>query len=203
MRQRFTDEALESRFLTEDTGLRAVRPDIPIQTPADLAKDALHLRNKLLAWRFASLDEVAIDATRAAPGVEPRFNQTALPLLSIIDEEAIRQRIHERLREEDRRVHLDRASSVEAIVVRVLHRLFEAPCAAPVTVSDITDQLNRLDDLPVRKPVTPKWVGWVLRTRLRLTTVKTRGVFTVPESEKHKVAVLSERFGIIERSGSP
>jgi hypothetical protein len=45
MRGSYDDPALESRFLTEDMGLRTLRSDIPIAQPDSLKEEALSLRN--------------------------------------------------------------------------------------------------------------------------------------------------------------
>jgi len=51
-RERYFDLALESRFLVEETGIRSLRDDIPLNLPAKFWDEALALRNKLLMWRF-------------------------------------------------------------------------------------------------------------------------------------------------------
>jgi len=79
MRERFTDRALESRFLTEETGGRPLRADIPIHTPEDLKVEALALRNKLLAWRFAARRTVGPDPSRLVAGIEPRLIRQRSP----------------------------------------------------------------------------------------------------------------------------
>ena len=48
----YEDRALESRFITEETGSRGLRRDIPINLPAAYKEEALHLRNKLLLYRI-------------------------------------------------------------------------------------------------------------------------------------------------------
>ena len=59
----------ESRFLTEETGLRALRRDIPIQTPlTSTAIEATALRNQLLAWRFQARFTVGPDPSRLVEG---------------------------------------------------------------------------------------------------------------------------------------
>src|SRR5262249_42446338 len=50
----FQDRALESRCITEDTGGRKLRPDIPLNLPDEYNAEALELRNKLLLFRFRS-----------------------------------------------------------------------------------------------------------------------------------------------------
>jgi hypothetical protein len=48
----YEDRALESRFITEETGHRKLRAGIPINLPASYKEEALRLRNKLLLYRF-------------------------------------------------------------------------------------------------------------------------------------------------------
>lgn len=193
MRERFGDAALESRFLTEETGLRPLRADVPIQLPESLAADALALRNKLLAWRFRERAQVATDPSRLAPGIEPRLNQTALSLLSIVDDPAVRCDIHEALLLEDDRIHQDRKASVEGAVVAVLARLSEDGEPA---VSAIAEAFNRAAAGTAGRTASPKWVGWFLRTRLRINTAKSHGVYVVPATERPKIAALASRYGI-------
>jgi hypothetical protein len=199
MRERFSDPALESRFLTEETGLRPMRADIPIQLPTQLATDAQALRNKLLLWRFQERGQVQVDPSRVAPGVEPRLNQTALSLLSIVDDPELRRRIHEALAGEDARVHQERATSPEATMVAVLLRLFENG-AERLTVAVVTQAFNRATDQRFGRPASPKWIGWFLRTRLKLVTAKSHGVFVVPDTERAKVLVLAVRYGVAAKA---
>lgn len=192
MRERFSDPALESRFLTEETGLRALRADVPIQVPVDLGREALAIRNKLLAWRFRERGTVATEPSRVAPGVEPRLNQTALSLLSIVDDPALRQQIHEVLVQEDSRLHQDRSASLEGAMIAVLARLTQD---AEPTVSAIAEAFNQVAR-EAGKTASPKWVGWFLRTRLRINTTKSHGVYTITASERPKVAALARRYSI-------
>ncbi len=97
MRGSFRDRALESRFLTEEMGGRAMRGDIPIQLPNSLKDEALALRNRLLHFRLTDLFTIASDPERAIVGIEPRLNQTALSLLSLMDDNGPREELRQRL----------------------------------------------------------------------------------------------------------
>jgi hypothetical protein len=196
MRERFTDRALESRFLTEETGGRPLRADIPIHTPEELKAEALVLRNKLLAWRFASRHTVGPDPSRLVPGIEPRLNQTALALLSIIDDVALRDRIAKALAGEEARVLQERAATLEAAMLASLLDGFGMSQAPHVTVSDAAQRFNQRACSDLGKPMSNKWVGGFLRNRLRLATVKTGGVYVVPRTERPKAEVLAKRYGL-------
>jgi len=196
MRERFTDRALESRFLTEETGGRPLRADIPIHTPEDLKTEALMLRNKLLAWRFAARHTVGPDPSRLVAGIEPRLNQTALALLSIIDDVAPRDRIARALAGEEARVLQERAATLEAAMLASLLDAFGVSQAPHVTVSDAAGRFNQRACSDLGKPMSNKWVGGFLRNRLRLTTMKTGGVYVVQRTELAKIEALAHRYGL-------
>lgn len=202
MRHSFADRALESRFLTEETGQRPLRPDIPIQLPPDLHTEARALRNSLLAWRLAHRANVRTDPGRQASGVEPRLNQTALSLLSLMEDPAVRDRVHNELTREQARLSEERAGSPEGRMVQVLSDLFADPARGRITVSGVADAFNKTVSDPGRTPVSPRWVGWCLRERLKLTPTKSNGVFILPESERAKVEALAVRYGVL-RAGAP
>jgi hypothetical protein len=200
MRERFADRALESRFLTEDMGLRSVRPEVPIQLPGALAGEALGLRNKLLAWRFAARGSVKVDPSRLVPGIEPRLNQSALALLSLVDDAALRSKIGDELVGEAARVLQERAASVEATMLVAVREVIDS---APNGIASVAAIAVAFERLPGGFSATGKWIGNVLRQRLRLKTVKSHGVYVVPKSERPKIDVLAQRFGVRERSDRP
>ncbi|MDQ7812759.1 hypothetical protein [Brevundimonas sp.] len=203
MRHSFADRALESRFLTEETGQRPLRPEIPIQTPPELHREALDLRNRLLAWRLTQRATIRPAPERQAVGVDPRLNQTALSLLSLMEDPALRARVHEEMGREQRRLSAERASSPEGLLVQALAELFADPARGRVTVSAVTEAFNRLGAESRTPPASPRQVGWRLRERLKLSTTKSNGVFVVPPGERAKVEALAARYGIaVERQAA-
>jgi hypothetical protein len=71
MRGSFDDDALESRFITEDTGLLALRPDIPLHVPDSLHTEALSLRNRLLDFRLKQRFSIVPKPDLAVSGLDP------------------------------------------------------------------------------------------------------------------------------------
>lgn len=195
MRHDFADAALESRFLTEETGGRPLRSDIPIHTPGSLAREAEGLRNKLLAWRFHARWRVGPDPSRLVASVEPRRNQTAMALLSLVDDAALLERIGDELVGEEARVLEERASSLEATMLGVLLTALNTTPGPHVTVADCAKRFNATRER-MEGSVSNKWVGWVLRTKLRLATMRVRGVYVVPRTELPKIEALANRFGV-------
>src|SRR5206468_8791576 len=86
----YEDRGLESRFITEETGARPLRDDVPINLPETFKEEAHELRNKLLLYRFHRRHEVKLDPALADPKLEPRLNQIMLPLLSVIADSQLR-----------------------------------------------------------------------------------------------------------------
>lgn len=203
MRHSFADRALESRFLTEETGQRPLRPEIPIQTPPALHREALDLRNTLLTWRLTQRATVRPAPERQAVGVDPRLNQTALSLLSLMEDPALRASVHEEMGREQRRLSAERASSPEGLLVQALAEVFADPARGRVTVSAVTEAFNRFGAESRTPPANPRQVGWRLRERLKLATAKSNGVFVVPAGERAKVEALAARYGIaVERQAA-
>src|SRR5260370_6524027 len=76
MRGYFEDRALESRCLTEEMGQSRLRHDIPINLTAEHTEAALHIRNKLLLFRFRNLHKSQAFDELIDRATYPRLNQT-------------------------------------------------------------------------------------------------------------------------------
>jgi hypothetical protein len=196
MRESFSDRALESRFITEETGGRPLRGEVPIHLPDAFSDEALVLRNKLLAWRLRARWTVRPDLSRLIDGVEPRINQTALALLSLVDDASLRSRIAVHLAGEATRMTDERAGSLEATMLRALGEAIATANSAHVSVASITEAFNRLALPELGHDMTNRWVGSFLRQRLRLTTTKTRGNYVVPATERPRIDALAKRNGV-------
>jgi hypothetical protein len=196
MREAFQDRALESRFLTEECGHRTLRPDIPIHQPPEMRREALALRNRLLAWRFSSFGTVGPITGRKIAGVSPRLNQTALALLSIVDDANLRERMASELRGEEARVMNERALTIEA---QVLTALVEASVETPgrnVALAEIARRYVTKNSGVLQNSISSKTIGHVVRAKLRLPTTKSNGVYVVPSTAAPRITALAERFGL-------
>ncbi len=196
MRQDFSDRALESRFLTEDTGRRSLRLDIPIHLPAGFADEARALRNRLLGWRLRYRHVLGPDPSRLPGTGSPRLKQMALALLSIIDDEATRSRVCDALSQEGEYSEQAHRDALDTTMVSSILTSF-SDCGAPnAPISDVAARFNALSYEALGRPMTNRWIGEFVRRRLRLATVKTGGVYVVPQTERHKVAALAKRLGV-------
>lgn len=198
MRHAFDDAALESRFLTEEMGQRTPDNDIPLNLPPEQADEAATLRAKLLMYRLKERNSVGIipelvDATRAA-----RMNQVLVPLLSVIPTEAERRAVAEVATRLDKELLLDRGDTPEGTVLRILVSMFRDEQAASIRIVDVADALTKSVGLSFDRTITPKYVGYLIRKRLHLSTHKSHGNYVIGRSEHETVLVLGKRYGVLD-----
>lgn len=198
MRHRFSDLALESRFITCETSGRTLRSDVPIHLPDAFHSEALSLRNKLLAWRFRSRFSVAPDPSRQAQEIAPRYRQSSWALLSLVDDPDLRDQIARELAGEEVRVMNERADSFEAAMLGAVLEAFAASPTAQAPIKDIADCFNVASADDLGRPMSNKWVAGVVRRQLGLKTLRQGGVYIVPPSEVPKVRALALRYGLQE-----
>ena len=200
MRRSFEDQALESRFLTEEMGQRSLRDDIPINLPDTQKEEARSLRNRLLMYRFQSLERIRVNESLVDPLLSPRLNQILIPLLSIIDDERLQEEVRDSVKSFDQELYAERSASAEAGVLEILAELLEQSERSNVPISEVTTAFVARFGQEYDRPITNRFVGGILRKRLRLLTYKSHGVYVIPATEKPKVNQLCIRYGVIERS---
>ena len=203
MRRSFEDQALESRFLTEEMGQRSLRDNIPINLPDAQKEEARSLRNRLLMYRFQSLQRIRVDESLVDPALSPRLNQILIPLLSIIDDERLQEEVRDSVKSFDLELYAERSASAEAGVLEILREILSEPGRANVPVSEVTTAFVGRFGQEYDRPITNRFVGGILRKRLRLSTYKSHGVYVVPATDKPKVDQLCIRYGVTERSTNP
>lgn len=190
----FKDRALESRCLTEETGGRALRDDLPISLPESFKDEAQSLRNKLLLYRFRNFRAKKPLADLADRAIEPRLNQIFLPLLSVVSDANDR----EELRALARRYHVEmiseRGMDLEAQILEVIRDLRASERA--LSVKNITSWLSDRHGEDYERKITTRWVGSVIRKKLQLRPVRASAGYVIPPEEFSKVDRLYERYGI-------
>ncbi len=196
MRGSFDDRALESRFFTEETGRRPLRADIPIHVPNELKREALALRNRLLHFRICNLFTIHPDPAVLMADVEPRLNQAASSLLSLVDDAELRATMQRAFIADYEVTRSERTESAEAGVLRAARAAFAAAKGANANVGEVANHFNREHGAEYGGPRSHRWIGHILRTRLHLTTRKSDGVFVLPATEKSKIESLMARMGL-------
>lgn len=192
----FDDKALESRFLTEETGDRKLRRDIPINLPPTYKDEALALRNKLLLFRFQKLGKTQIPTLVLDERIEPRLRQIFIPLLSIVSSEAVRAELRDVVWRYHQDLRADRAMEVEAQTLEVIRELLAKSSQPSVSIKEVTDEIIRRHGREYER-ITPKWIGMIIRKRLHLRTHKSsHGVFIISPEELQKLPLLYEKYGV-------
>ncbi len=195
-RGRYEDKGLESRFITAEMGSRKLRDDIPINLPESFQEEARELRNKLLLYRFDRRAETKLNDSLADPRLEPRLNQVLLPLLSVVPDELLRNELRSLALETQLGIVADRGLLVEAQVLEILSELIASSDRPVIPIAEITRSLTERYGEEYDLPITNRWIGGILRKRLNLRTYKSHGVYVVPMTEKIKVELLCERYGV-------
>jgi hypothetical protein len=191
----FQDRALESRCITEEMGQRRLREDVPINLPPEHKEEALLLRNKLLLFRFRTLNRQTILESLVDRSIEPRLNQIFVPLMSIIEDEKARADLRELARQYNSELAAERGMDTEAQVLEIIRDLLASGESRP-SVKDITNWFMDKYGADYERKVTAKWVGGIIRKRLNLRTQKSHGVFVIPPSEEAKLERLYEKYGV-------
>jgi len=197
----FQDRALESRCLTEETGGRKLREDIPINLTALYKQEALELRNKLLMFRFRNFGKCQIDPALVDRSIEPRLAQIFVPLLSVIEDTSARNALRQVAREYDRDLVADRGMDVEAQLLEIIQELQQEPYAASLAVKEIAERFIARHSEDFERKITPHWVGYLIRRKLGLKTEKHHGNYLIAVSEGPKLARLFEKYGVGADSG--
>lgn len=192
----FEDRALESRCLTENTGGRSLRTDIPLNLTGSYRDESATLRNQLLMYRLHTLTRHGIMPELVGRDIEPRIAQVFLPLLSVIADEGARARLLAAAKAFNRDLVSDRGMDREAVVLEVMSGLRGAIPDAPVSVKAIADGVAERVGEDWERKVTPHWIGSILRRKLGLRTERREAGYVVPPEEGGKIDRLLERYGL-------
>lgn len=192
----FEDRALETRCLTEETGGRKLRGDIPLNLDTEWKARALILRNKLLMFRFRNHGQHHADSSLLGRDIEPRLAQVFTPLLSVIEEPSARAAVVELALSYHQELIADRGMDMEAQVLQVVKDTLAESADGQASVKEITRLFSERHGSEYERRITPRWIGHLLRRNLQLKTQKSHGLFVIAPTEGPKLAMLYERYGI-------
>ena len=174
MRGAYGDRALESRFLTEVMGNSPLRGDVPLNLTGSMREEALALRNKLLLYRFRDRNGLQFTPGSLIDGVAPRINQILLPLLEIVDDPGVRRALVGFARTAHEGIIAERSLTTEAQLLEVIRDLSEARASTVLPVGDIKARFFERFGGEYTRPITPRWIGGLLRRRLHLSLCPAR-----------------------------
>jgi hypothetical protein len=191
----FQDRALESRCITETLGGRRLRFDIPINLPDSYRQEAQELRNQLLMFRFWHAGRVHrepwIDRR-----LEPRLNQVLAPLMQVMNDDDARAELISLALTLQRQLVSDRGLDAEAQVLDVIHQLETHSQESSLSVKAIAETFAERHSQDYARPITPRWVGSLIRQRLGLATERRHGSYWIAAHERSKLRVLYESYGL-------
>lgn len=198
----YDDQALESRFLTEDMGGRRLRSDIPINLPSGYKDEALRLRNKLLLFRFRNLPKAGVIGDLADAAIEPRLNQIFLPLLSVVSDESAREALRGIARRYYEDLIAERAMATEAQVLELIRELALGRDTIPLR--ELAAAYARRFGESAAERLSVRSIGHIVRRQLGLRTRKSNGIFVVPVPGDQRLELLLRKYGLTgPRSGEP
>ncbi|MBI1894648.1 MAG: hypothetical protein HYS14_11105 [Candidatus Rokubacteria bacterium] len=199
----FDDKALESRFLTEEMDQTGLREEIPINLPPAYKEEALHLRNKLLLFRFRSLGKARVLDELVDRAIEPRLNQIFVPLLSLIEEPEARRDLQALARSYHEDLIADRGLDAEARILEIIRELLGASPDARLSIKEIASWFADRYGNEYERRITTKWVGTIVRKKLHLKTQKRHGVYVIPPAEWPKLEGLYAKYGVTAEEPEP
>jgi hypothetical protein len=197
-RRSFEDQALESRSITEELGMRPLRRDIPLNLPPSFKEEAERLRRQLLLFRFRNRGRERDLSAFVPSSLTPRVAQLFAPLLATVEEAEVRERLVLLARGVHRELLRDRAHDPACELLSVLAEIAQER-AEPLSVQELAEIFSSRSLLD--RPVTPRYVGYLLRQRLFLKPERRRGVFVLPVAEFEKLPALLSRYGLSEDIG--
>jgi hypothetical protein len=212
-RQRFQDWAVESRCITKEMGGPTTREDIPIELPREFWTEevpdlhALLLRYRLEHWR----PEIALDFSQLDNSLEPRLNQVMLALVSIVDDEDLKEDLRAFMRQYNAQLIAERGLTLTAKVLEAVVGQWEIENEKEEGKRDMSlktlahraDQLMDFENLDEDEEyqgrrLTGKKVGEIARKQLQLQTARSsqmNGRYEVVWNEA-RVVGLRKRYGI-------
>ena len=174
-RGHYDDQALESRFITEEMHPRPVRRDVPINLPDEQKAEALALRNKLLLYRIRNYHTAGISDAAPDHALEGRINQIVLPLLSVATDGAIREELGAYAKGRSRDLKNERGMTTEAQILEVICDLKKANSSGTITLKKITATFRTRFGQEYDDRITNRWIGSLMRRQLLLKPRKSHG----------------------------
>lgn len=194
-RESFKDDALESRFITEDLGAKPLRGDIPVSLPDAFEQESLALRNKLLQYRFDHLKKPISTHVLDIPGLAGRTQQIYQPLLSLIEDHNELSTVYMRITAYESQLRSDRGLQTEAELLQVIHQM--ELHEKELSIAEITKNFVIQFGSRYGRRITPKWIGHLIRSRLHLATRKAHGVYIISEGQSEKLNRLMQTYDVL------
>lgn len=199
----FQDRALESRCVTEDMRGGAIRSDIPLNLDERFHEEARSIRNQLLLYRLRHFQSAGMGTLSGRNELEPRLQQIFGPLVSVVSNEADRERVIRVLEKMNEELIDERSEAAEAQLLAVIRDLVARGPDTRLAMQDITREFNVRHGDEYERRVTPRWIGSLVRRRLGLKPSRTTGWFTLGPEDVARLASLYKRYGVEPAGNTP
>ena len=199
-REKYTDQALESRMLTVVME-GSKRTDIPLIVGDEFWAKALEIRNKLLFWRFKKYGKFQLNPNHRIAGIENRLNQIIMPILSITEDQVLIKDIQESIKDYQKEMIQDRGLDIEATILEAILK-FKKDKDHERTFKKIVDAANELLGCSEndKNKLTSRRVGKKIRDSLKLKTERgMNGFYVIWDDEAIKE--LMQKYGLNEDAG--
>jgi len=209
-RERFSDEALESRCLTHYM-ISHKESERPVHLPNDFEDQALVLRNKLLMFRLQNYEKIKTDESLINQLTIPRIKQTMLALTAVaklVGDEVLKSIIVFA-----KNYELDlmtiQTVSYEADIITCLARLIKIK-PKKIYMRDVSKEYNSefgsgsISDYerPMQQlDISPRKAGDLINKKLHIRTARdSEGIYIPVEQEFKRIESICSRYGITEKT---
>ena len=153
-------------------------------------------------FRFRNLGKKKIDPSLVDRSIEPRLNQVFVPLLSVIADASARSGLMSVARMYNKQLVAERGMETEAQVLEVIQELLHSRGKNhnALYIKQVTRRFIENYGEDYERRITPKWIGTVLRKKLKLRTERKMDGFAVSPSEIEKLQHLFEKYGLTDAS---
>ena len=222
-RERFGDEALESRCLSQNL-LPQNDIQAPIHLPEEFEKETQELRNKLLAFKFNNYNNPILKENSLEGIKLPRLKQSLLAVYNIskIVSKDTEEKILQFAKEYEKELQLYQIRAVECdVLICILELLFDVKemekSKGKIRIQAIADKYNykfndQFDDreqkifnadgwgavTPANYVTSPRKIGHLVTRKLMIRTERDYDGFYIPLSEREKIMFLMSRYGITD-----
>lgn len=196
-RERYDDQALESRFITHETDI-CTRTDIPTNLPNEFHEEAKNLRNKLLLWRLKNYRRTTKpDSELIKMNIEPRLIEIMTPLSSIIEDSTDRSKLRKLIRQYQKDIIRERGLGLAKLVLESMIILYRDE--EPLSVGKIAVHVRERSGIEKEDDLTARKVGSIIKKDLRLKKERGKVGNNVPIVviwDTQKIQRLCTKYGL-------
>ncbi|MEK7658850.1 MAG: hypothetical protein AAB352_03240 [Patescibacteria group bacterium] len=219
-RIRFGDEALESRCLSQNLLPHHTEISAPTHLTEEFKKEALTIRNKLLAFRFLNYNNPVLQEQTLSGINFPRLKQSILAIVNIakLIDKRVEQEVLDFALDYEKELQMYQTRSMECdVLICILKIMLDQKemelLKGKIRIQRVAQEYNgRFDDdfddkervheglhgafVAFNHRVSPRKIGAVVSGKLMIRTERDGDGFFIPVSEYEKINILKGRYGI-------